>query len=233
MFLLPPSQRRTFCARLPHEEKVTGKRGQSLTLTVGASEATKEDGEKDTLAVGSKTARDNAILQKSRQIVARTAKKSGIDIQDVEESTSGSQVVDVLVEDADTPSTVLLCVSGCLNGISVIFLIDSGARECFVGKIFAGKRGLKLTKTKEKLTIHLDDGTVRVSNWIVKQGCVSMGNEHAEFLDFSIISLPTYDAISGKPWLDSWSSVIDWKKNSLQWRVGTRLVTVIGVQDPQ
>ena len=96
-----------------------------------------------------------------------------------------------------------------MNGISVIFLIDSGASECFVGKTFAEKNGLKLTKTKEKLTIHLADGTVRVSNWIVKQGCVTMGNEHAEFLDFSIISLPTYDAILGKPWLDKWNPVID------------------------
>ena len=120
-----------------------------------------------------------------------------------------------------------------MNGISVIFLIDSGASECFVGKTFVEKNGIKLTKTKEKLTIHLADGTVRVSNWIVKQGCVTMGNEHAEFLDFSIISLPTYDAILGKPWLDKWNPIIDWKKNSLQWRIGTRLIKVTGVQDPQ
>ena len=165
--------------------------------------------------------------------MAGAAEKSGIDIQDVEESTSGSQVVDVPVEEADTLGTVLLCVSGCLNGISVIFLIDSGASECFVGKTFAEKNGLKLTKTKEKLTIHLDDGTMRVWNWMVKQGCVTMGNEHAEFLDFSIISFPTHDTILGKPWLDMWNPVIDWKKKSLQWRVGTRLVTVIGVQNPQ
>ena len=84
--------------QLPHEGKATGKWGQSLTLTVGASEATKEDGEKDTLAVGSKTTRDDAVLQQSGQIVAGAAEKSGIDIQDVEESTSGSQAIDVPVE---------------------------------------------------------------------------------------------------------------------------------------
>ena len=122
----------------------------------------------------------------------------------------------------DRVGTVLLCVSGCLNGISVIFLIDSGASECFVGKTFTEQNGLKATKTKENLTVHLADGTVRVSNWMVKQGCVTMGSEHAEFLDFSIISLPTYDAILGKPWLDRWNPVIDWEKYSLQWRVGTK-----------
>ena len=78
--------------------------------------------------------------------MTRAIKKSGIDIQNVEESTSGSHTIDVPVEEADTPSTILLCVSGCLNGIAVIFLIDSGASECFMGKTFAEKNGLKLTK---------------------------------------------------------------------------------------
>ena len=72
-----------------------------------------------------------------------------------------------------------------------------------------------------------------MSNWIVKQGCVTMGTEHAEFLDFSIISLPTYDAILGKPWLDRWNPIIDWQKNSLQWRLGNRLIIVTNVQEPQ
>ena len=60
-----------------------------MTLTVGANEAKKEDREKDTLVVGSKTARDDAVLEQSRQIVAAATEKSGIDIQDAEESTSG------------------------------------------------------------------------------------------------------------------------------------------------
>ena len=29
------------------------------------------------------------------------------------------------------------------------------------------------------------------------------------------------------------NSYIDWKQNTLQWRVGTRLITIKGVQDPQ
>ena len=68
----------------------------------------------------------------------------------------------------DGAGTVLLCVSRSLNGFSVKFLIDSGASECFVDTAFAEKNGLKLTKTKEELKIHLADGTVRVSSWIIK-----------------------------------------------------------------
>ena len=63
---------------------------------------------------------------------------------------------------------VLLCVYGYLNGVFITFLIDSRANECFVGTAFTKKNGLQKTKTKEKLTIHLADGTVRVLNWVVK-----------------------------------------------------------------
>ena len=47
-----------------------------------------------------------------------------------------------------------------------------------------------------------------MSQWVVQQGCVVMG-EHAEFLEFSVINLPQYDAILGKAWLDRWNPIID------------------------
>ena len=119
-----------------------------------------------------------------------------------------------------------------MNGFSVTFLIDNGANECFVGTTFAEKNGLEMTKTKEKFKIHLGDGIVRVSNRIVKQGCVMMG-EHAEYLEFAVINLPTYDAILGKPWLDRWNPAINWKTNTMQWKVGTILITMTRVQDPK
>ena len=191
---------------MPPEKETTGKWGKSLTLIVGADEPMDKDKEMDTLAIGSKTTSFGAVLPLSGQIVAGIAENVGIDIQGAEELTPRSQAVDVPVEEADTPSIVLLCISVSLNGFSVIFLIDNGASECFVGAAFVEKNELKKTKTKEKLKIHLTDGTLRV---------------------------PTYDAILGKPWLDRWNYVIDWKKNTLQWRVGPRLISVTRVPDPQ
>ena len=117
-----------------------------------------------------------------------------------------------------------------MNGIAVKFLIGSGASECFVDTAFAERNRLKLTKTKEKLKIHLADGTVHVSSWIVKQGCIIMG-DHAEFLDFSVVKLPTYDAILGKAWLDRWNTIIDWKKHTMQWKVGSKLISVTREQN--
>ena len=96
------------------------------------------------------------------------AETVGVCIQGDEDSTPEPQAEELPVDAVSTTITVLLCVSGCLNGFPVIVLIDSGASECFVGIVFAEKNGLEMTKTKEKLEIHLVDGTVRVSNRIVK-----------------------------------------------------------------
>ena len=49
-----------------------------MTLTVGANEATDKDGDEETLAVGSITARGGAKLQQSGQIVVETPVESGI-----------------------------------------------------------------------------------------------------------------------------------------------------------
>ena len=95
----------------------------------------------------------------------------------------------------------------------------------FLKHYICGKNKIKTRKTKEKLSIQLADGTVRISNLIVEQACVAF-NEHAEFIDFSVIGLPKYEAILGKPWLDRWNPVIDWKKNSLAWKMGSRMIRV-------
>ena len=57
-------------------------------------------------------------------------------------------------------------------------------------------------------------------------------DEHAEFIDFSVIGLPKYKAILGKPWLNRWNPVIDWKRNSLTWKMGSKVITVQGLQEP-
>ena len=57
-------------------------------------------------------------------------------------------------------------------------------------------------------------------------------DEHAEFIDFFVIGLPKYEAILGKPWLHWWNPVIDWKRNSLTWKMGSRVIPVQGLQEP-
>ena len=87
-----------------------------------------------------------------------------------------------------------MSIEGFLNGFPVKFLIDSGATDCFVSTAFVEEKKLGLNKRKEKVKINLADGTTRVSKMYVKQACVSF-EEHMEFLDFTVINIPNYEAI--------------------------------------
>ena len=91
--------------------------------------------------------------------------------------------------------------------------------DCFVSVTFAEEKELLLNKRKEKVKINLADGTMLVSNMYIKQGCVNF-EEHTEFLDFTVIKLPQYEAILGKTWLDRWNPVINWKDNIMEWQMG-------------
>ena len=117
-----------------------------------------------------------------------------------------------------------------MNGFLVKFLIDSGATDCFVSTAFVEQKELLLNKRKEKVKINLADGTTRVSKLYIKQACVSF-EEHMEFLDFTVINIPQYEAILGKVWLDRWNPVINWKENSMQWKMGKRRITVTGLSE--
>ena len=154
-------------------------------------------------------------------------------VQVDEDSLPGDFIEEIdLSAEEDVPAdSVLLCILGELNGLAVTFLIDSGASECFLSTAFVEKNKIKTKKTKEKLNIQLADGTVRMSTLIVEQASVVF-DEHAEFIDFSVINLPKYEAILGKPWLNRWNPVIDWKKNSLAWKMGSRMICVQGVHEP-
>ena len=125
---------------------------------------------------------------------------------------------------------ILLCIEGFFNGFPVKFLIDSGATDCFVSTAFVEEKGLDLNKRKDKVKINLADGTTRVSKMYVKQACISF-EEHMEFIDFTVINLPQYEAILGKSWLDRWNPAINWKDNNLQWKMGNRTIIVAGVSD--
>ena len=101
------------------QEETTKKRGKSLTLTVGGSESTVEDGVTDDLAVGLKTARGEPELHLSGGIVVEAVKtekneKNRAAVQGTEDADLGPQ------EEKELPTNgvgiVLLCVSGCLNG---------------------------------------------------------------------------------------------------------------------
>ena len=146
------------------------------------------------------------------------------------DTESGETMNDSLAADEKIPADcTLLSIEGVLNGFPVKFLVDSGATDCFVSTAFVEEKELDQNKRKEKIKINLADGSTRVSQLYIKQACVNFGEEHTEFLDFTVIKIPYYEAILGKSWLDRWNPAINWKENSLQWRMGRRLIKVKGI----
>ena len=52
-------------------------------------------------------------------------------------------------DEIDSPSSVLLCILGKVEGIEVTFFVDSGASECFLSTTFIEQNKLKIAKAKE------------------------------------------------------------------------------------
>ena len=139
---------------MPHEKEAAGKRGKSLTLTVGPSEATDRDGDTDTLAVGLKIANvEPALHLAENPSVEDKEEKNGVRIQEIEDSSPEplEKEKNEPANEIEVAGVVLLSVSGFLNGFSVKCLIDNGASECFVDIAFIEKNGIKTIK-KRKIT---------------------------------------------------------------------------------
>ena len=196
-----------------------------MTLTVGVNELQLKDGDSP---AGPEKFWQKKLVDTA---VEGTLVNAGVQVDEDSLPELVMNESDLSVDEDIPADSVLLCILGALNGIEVTFLIDSGASECFLSTSFVEKNKIKTRKTKEKLNIQLADGTVRVSNLMVEQACVTF-TDHAEFIDFSVIGLPKYEAILGKPWLNRWNPVIDWKRNNLAWNMGSRVITVQGLQEP-
>ena len=74
LFLLSKTQCKTYGSRLSSQEETNGKRGKSLTLTIGGSESTVKDRVTDDLSVGLKTASVEPELHLSRGTVVEVDK---------------------------------------------------------------------------------------------------------------------------------------------------------------
>ena len=147
---------------MPAEEKKAGKREKSLGDGIDSDEEMKDAGKRAAES-------EDSALQVVKSTVDTVPQKNIVAGQQRnEDSTSGPQAEVNLTDEIEAAQVVLLCISGTLEGIPVKYLIDSGASDCFVSTDFVAENGLKTTKSKEKLKIHLADGSVRVTNDCVR-----------------------------------------------------------------
>ena len=230
LLLLQEAQRWTCGKRLSREEKACGKRKESLGITVVPGEVTEERRRNKKLQFSRNLGQ---VGQLSTEAAAAKKKKEPVDTGELVSVDTGpvKETDEVETADEEIPAGCkLLSIEGLLNGFPVKFLIDSGATDCFVSTAFVEEKKLEMNKRNEKVKINLADGTTRVSTKYVKQACVSL-DEHMEFLDFTVINISNYEAILGKSWLDRWNPAINWKENSLQWKMGKRVIKVTGLSE--
>ena len=111
----------SYSQKLPYEKEKLGKRDGTLTLTVDVDAVQEKDG--DALA-GPAESRPKESVE-----TAVEEKLADAGVQVDEDSLPGDVLnePDLSANENFPVDSVLLCVEGCLNGISVIFLIDSGA----------------------------------------------------------------------------------------------------------
>ena len=65
----------------------------------------------------------------------------------------------------------------------VQFLVDSGASGNFISEHLVSEYDLRTVRSHEKMQVHSADGSIRASNRIVREACVTY-EEHAEYLGF-------------------------------------------------
>ena len=177
-------------------------------LTVGTNEAESEDGGQK-YAVQRNSVHARQLFTEAAAVEKQKNEPVDIGEQVIEESEPVVKMDEAEPADEEIPAEcILLCIEGFFIGFPVKFLIDSGATYCFVSTAFVEEKGLDLNKRKDKVKINLADGTTRVSKMYVKQACISL-EEHMEFIDFTVINLPQYEAILGKSWLDRWNPAIN------------------------
>ena len=122
---------------LPRKEETHGKWDGSLTLAVGVDEAQEDGKQKSAVQQDS-----GQVGQLSTEVAAVEKKKEKpVDTgrQVIEQVTVGTESAiktdEILSADEEIPADCkLLSIEGYLNGISVVFLVESGASECLCVK---------------------------------------------------------------------------------------------------
>ena len=110
---------------MPIEEKEAGKWGQSLSSGIGLDESN-NDAEKKTANT------QEQVLQKKTGMVDTVPQLEKVaGQQGGEDSILGPQGDSENLADESEAASVVLCLSGTVEGHFVTFLIDSGASELF------------------------------------------------------------------------------------------------------
>jgi hypothetical protein len=115
-------------------------------------------------------------------------------------------------------STNLLLFRGRLGRRSIQFLIDGGSKGNLLKETLVNDMGLQIDERGVR-NIVLADGTTTYRGLRTSAVPVAIGN-YRDKIDFLTAPI-MYDAILGKPWLDTYNPIIDWSTNRLSFETNS------------
>jgi hypothetical protein len=115
----------------------------------------------------------------------------------------------------DQPRDCVLKFTGRIEGQPARILIDSGASQNFMDPNLADSLRLSIKKNPMGKEVRLANGDVATSTGATKPLTVEIGDHSSTGHQFSLLSLGSYEAILGKPWLYDVNPSIDWRKNKM------------------
>jgi gag-polyprotein putative aspartyl protease/Zinc knuckle len=119
----------------------------------------------------------------------------------------------------------LIKFNGKINGNAARILLDSGSSRNFIDETFVRRHRLTSEKIKS-FEVELADGTTKDISQTVHIQELRIEPYCAKGISAQVIQLQRYDVILGKPWLFFANPSIDWRKNTLTFNYGRRIIQV-------
>src|SRR3954462_2691510 len=107
----------------------------------------------------------------------------------------------------------LLTYKGEINGHPIRVLVDGGSMGDFISSRLVEQLALA-TQTVAAFSILFPNGETSPCNKEIINACLRI-QEHQEKIHPKVVPLPHHDLILGKPWLEKWNPLIDWRTNQI------------------
>jgi len=111
---------------------------------------------------------------------------------------------------------VTVRLHGTTRQITINAMINSGATEDFIDKVFCSKYNIRTTQAKTIREVYLADGRPSAMGRITHTAKVPMDiGSNREMATFQVAKLPNHEIILGMPWLKQHSPRIDWGQGKI------------------
>jgi len=113
------------------------------------------------------------------------------------------------------PRTTLLKLVGTLEGKTAVFLVDSGATNCYIARDFVEHHQLRTRHKETAQVVRLADGTLQACGLQVPRAAMHIQDYQDSSWTLTVLDLQGFDVVLGKSWLDQLGPIVDWRHNTM------------------